>query len=136
MRLSAVRMLLSGAALALMTAVAPAQDFHGFSPTGFSGEMLSADALAAAVVDAMKASPPKNGEKYVLAFANLDRGISFCAKVEEGIVKNAEAAGIELVIADNNLDGATYNAIAAQAQRDPAFAQRIATLNRADQSNG
>lgn len=107
MRLSAIRMLLSGAALALMTAVAPAQDFHGFTPTGFSGEMLSADALAAAVVDAMKASPPRNGEKYVLAFANLDRGISFCAKVEEGIVKNAEAAGIELVIADNNLDGAT-----------------------------
>ena len=94
-------------ALALMTAVAPAQDFHGFTPTGFSGEMLSAEELAAAVVDAMKASPPRNGEKYVLAFANLDRGISFCAKVEEGIVKNAEAAGIELVIADNNLDGAT-----------------------------
>jgi ribose transport system substrate-binding protein len=43
----------------------------------------------------------------VLAFANLDRGITFCAKVEEGIKKNAEAAGIELVIADNNLDGAT-----------------------------
>ena len=38
MRLSAIRMLLSGAALALMTAVAPAQDFHGFTPTGFSGE--------------------------------------------------------------------------------------------------
>jgi len=107
MRLPAFRMLLSGAALALMTAVAPAQDFHGFSPTGFSGEQLSADALAAMVVDAMKASPPRNGDKYVIAFANLDRGISFCAKVEEGIVKNAEAAGIELVIADNNLDGAT-----------------------------
>ena len=107
MRLPAVRMLLSGAALALMTAVAPAQDFHGFTPTGFSGEMLSAEALAAAVVDAMAVSPPKNGDKYVLAFANLDRGISFCAKVEEGIVANAKAAGIELVIADNNLDGAT-----------------------------
>jgi ribose transport system substrate-binding protein len=100
-------MLLSGAALALLTAAAPAQDFHGFTPTGFSGEMLSAEALAAAVVDAMKATPPRNGEKYVLAFANLDRGISFCAKVEEGIVKNAAAAGIDLVIADNNLDGAT-----------------------------
>ena len=55
----------------------------------------------------MAKTPPRNGEKYVLAFANLDRGITFCAKVEEGIKKNAEAAGIELVIADNNLDGAT-----------------------------
>jgi ribose transport system substrate-binding protein len=107
MRLSAIRLVMSAAALALMSAAAPAQDFHGFTPTGFSGEPLSADALAAAVVDAMKVSPPRNGEKYVIAFANLDRGISFCAKVEEGIIKNAEAAGIELVVADNNLDGAT-----------------------------
>ena len=107
MRLSAIRMILSGAALALMTAVAPAQDFHGFTPTGFSGEMLAADALGAMVVDAIKAKPPKNGDKYVLAFANLQRDISFCAKVEAGIVENAKAAGIELVIADNRLDGAT-----------------------------
>ncbi|MCB1499371.1 MAG: sugar ABC transporter substrate-binding protein [Bauldia sp.] len=107
MRLSAIRLLLSGAALAALTAVAPAEEFHGFSPTGYSGEQASADALAAMVTDAMKASPPRNGDKYVIAFANLDRGISFCSKVEEGIVKNAEAAGIELVIADNNLDGAT-----------------------------
>ncbi|MEQ8697513.1 sugar ABC transporter substrate-binding protein [Bauldia litoralis] len=107
MRMHAVRMILSGAALALMTSVAPAQDFHGFTPTGFSGDMLASDALSAMVVDAMKASPPKNGDKYVLAFANLDRGISFCSKVEKGILANAEAAGIEVVVADNNLDGAT-----------------------------
>ena len=42
---SSLRILASAAALALMTAAAPAQDFefHGFTPTGFSGEMLSAD---------------------------------------------------------------------------------------------
>jgi ribose transport system substrate-binding protein len=102
-----IRLAAASAMVALLAGSAPAQDFHGFTPTGFSGEQLPADALAAAVVDAMKASPPRNGSKYVLAFANLDRGITFCAKVEEGIVKNAEAAGIELVIADNNLDGAT-----------------------------
>lgn len=103
----AIRLAAAAAMVALLGGAAPAQDFHGFSPTGFSGDQLAADTLAAAVVDAMKASPPRNGSKYVLAFANLDRGITFCAKVEEGIVKNAEAAGIELVIADNNLDGAT-----------------------------
>ena len=107
MRLSAFRMILSAAALALMTAAAPAQDFHGFSPTGFNGEMLSADQLAAAVVDAIKQTPPKNGNKYVIGFANLQRDISFCAKVEQGILENAKAAGIDVVVADNRLDGAT-----------------------------
>ena len=107
MRLHAFRMILSGAALALTTAVAPAQDFHGFTPTGFSGEMLSADALGAAVVDAMKVKPPRNGKSYVIAFANLQRDISSCAKVEVGINADAKAAGLEVVVADNRLDGAT-----------------------------
>lgn len=43
---------------------------------------------------------------------------------------------IRQILTRNNLDGATYNAIAAQAQRDPAFAQRITALNRTDQRNG
>jgi ribose transport system substrate-binding protein len=104
---SSLRAALTAGAMALFATAASAQDFHGFSATGFNGEMVSAENLAAMVVDAMAKTPPKNGEKYVLAFANLDRGITFCAKVEEGIKKNAEAAGLELVIADNNLDGAT-----------------------------
>jgi ribose transport system substrate-binding protein len=107
MRFTALRLSLAAAGLALMTSVAPAQDFHGFSATGFSGQMLSAENLAAAVVEAMAKTPPRDGKKYILAFANLQRDISFCAKVEEGIKRNAEAAGIELVIADNHLDGAT-----------------------------
>ena len=107
MRLSALRLSLAGAALALMSCSAVAQDFHGFSPTGYSGDMMSADNLAAAVVDAMKKTPPRNGNKYVIAFANLDAGISFCAKVEQGIKANAAAAGVELAVADNHLDGAT-----------------------------
>jgi ribose transport system substrate-binding protein len=104
---SVVTLAAAGALAALAAGTVAAQDFHGFSPTGFSGEMLPAENLAAAVVEAMAASPPRNGESYVLAFANLQRDIVFCAKVEEGIVANAEAAGIELVIADNRLDGAT-----------------------------
>ena len=88
-------------------AVATAEDFHGYDPATFDGAMLSAENLMAMVADAMKVSPPKNGKNYVVGFANLQRAITFCAKVEEGIVANAKAAGIELVIADNNLDGAT-----------------------------
>ena len=95
------------AATLAMGAIASAEDFHGFDPATFDGAMLPADNLKAMVADAMKVKPPRNGKKYVLGFANLDRDITFCAKVEEGIEENAEAAGIELVIADNNLDGAT-----------------------------
>jgi len=92
---------------ALFAAAAVADDFHGFDPANFSGAMLPADNLKAMVADAMKVKPPKNGKNYVIGFANLDRDITFCAKVEQGIVANAKAADVELVIADNNLDGAT-----------------------------
>src|SRR5262249_10072312 len=95
------------ASAAALASVAYGEDFHGFDPTNFNGEMLSADALKAAVADAMKTTPPKNGKNYVFAFANLDRGITFCNKVEGGIQSNADAAGLELSIADNHLDGAT-----------------------------
>jgi ribose transport system substrate-binding protein len=99
---------LMGVALAvLLSTAATAEDFHGYDPATFDGAMLPAENLAAMVVDAMKVTPPKNGKNYVIGFANLQRDITFCAKVEEGIVANAKAAGVELVIADNHLDGAT-----------------------------
>ncbi len=40
----------------------------------------------------------------------------------------AATAQVRSILQRNNLDGATYNAIAAQAQSDPAFAARIAAL--------
>ena len=57
--------------------------------------------------EAAQNSPPKNGENLVFGFANLQRDISFGIKVEKSIECNAEAAGIELLIADNRLDGPT-----------------------------
>ena len=98
---------LIGLTTALMSSAAMAEDFHGFDPTSFDGNALSADQLAAMVVDAIAAHAPRNGQKITIGFANLQRDISFCLKVEQGIVKNAEAAGIDLQITDNRLDGAT-----------------------------
>jgi len=40
----------------------------------------------------------------------------------------AATAQVRSILQRNNLDGATYNAIAAQAHSDPAFAARIAAL--------
>jgi ribose transport system substrate-binding protein len=107
MRANEFRLPVAVPALALLTTAALADDFHGFDPANFNGEMLTAANLKAAVADAAKVTPPKHGKNYVFAFANLQRDITFCSKVEGGIKTNAEAAGVDLVIADNHLDGAT-----------------------------
>lgn len=91
----------------LFSGAAGAADFHGYDPDTFDGKMLSEQQLQAMVADAMTNTPPRNGENYVIGFANLQRDIPFCVLVEDGIKANAEAAGIELVVADNHLDGAT-----------------------------
>jgi ribose transport system substrate-binding protein len=95
------------ALFALISTAAHAESFHGFDPATFDGAMLSADDLKAMVAEATKVASPKNGKGYVVGFANLQRDIPFCALVEAGLKANAEAAGIELVVADNRLDGAT-----------------------------
>ena len=104
-----MKKLMMAAAAALMVSIAPVQaaDFHGFDPATHDGTMLKADNLVAMVKAAMAAKPPRNGEKYVIGFANLQRDIPFCALVEKGILENAKAAGVEVVVADNRLDGAT-----------------------------
>jgi hypothetical protein len=48
----------------------------------------------------------------------------------------ASTEQIRQILARNNLDSATYNAIAARAQADPALASRIASLNRPNQAPG
>lgn len=94
-------------AFALGQGAARAESWHGFDPENFDGAMLSAGDLKAMVADAMGKTKPKNGKNYVFAFANLQRDITFGQKVEGGIKENAEAAGVELTIADNRLDGPT-----------------------------
>ncbi len=48
------------------------------------------------------------GKRYKIGFANLTEDIPFAVRVREGIEKAAKAAGnVDLVTADNKLDGAT-----------------------------
>lgn len=94
-------------AACLVASAAYADDFHGFDPARFDGKMLSADDLKAMVADAAKVTAPRNGKKYSIGFANLQRDIAFGVLVEKGIQENADGAGVELVIADNRLDGPT-----------------------------
>ncbi|MCT8160084.1 sugar ABC transporter substrate-binding protein [Pseudoruegeria sp. SHC-113] len=102
------KLLMSAATALALLGTPPAQaDFLGYDPATHDGAMFPADALMAMVKAAMEVTPPRNGETYVIGFANLQRDIPFCALVEKGILENAEAAGIEVVVADNRLDGAT-----------------------------
>lgn len=91
----------------LLAGTAFAEDFHGFNPETFDGAMLSADQLKAMVADATAAHKPNDGAGLVIGFANLERDVSFTLKVEKGILANAKAAGIDVAVADNHLDGAT-----------------------------
>lgn len=43
--------------------------------------------------------------------------------------RTAATTQVRSILQRNNLDGATYNAIAARAQSDPTFAARIASLS-------
>jgi ribose transport system substrate-binding protein len=104
---SRVAIFVAGTVAALMSSTVFAQDFHGFDPANFDGAMLSAEQLGAMVTDATAVTPPRNGSKYVIGFANLQRDITFGVVVEKGIQANADAAGVELQIADNRLDGPT-----------------------------
>lgn len=77
------------------------------TPAQLDGKPLSAETLKAMVEAAKKVNPPRNGKNYVFGFANLQRDIAFCVIVEDSLKRNCEAAGIELRVADNRLDGPT-----------------------------
>jgi ribose transport system substrate-binding protein len=52
-------------------------------------------------------SKPISGKRYKIGFANLTEDIPFAVRVREGIEKAAKENNVDLVIADNKLDGAT-----------------------------
>ncbi len=53
-------------------------------------------------------SSAPGGKRYKIGFANLTEDVPFAVRVREGIEKAAKKAGnVDLVIADNKLDGAT-----------------------------
>ncbi len=71
--------------------------------------LVAAPGLTAVrTVVAQDASCPTAKDSYKIGFANLTEDIEFTKLVREGLVKAAEEAGnVELVLADNKLDGAT-----------------------------
>ena len=80
---------------------------YAMEPTELVGQQLSAEEFAALVEAAKAANPPKSGDGYVFGFANLARNAPFFLNTEEGILRNGEAAGVEILVTDNALDGST-----------------------------
>lgn len=76
-------------------------------PADLHGQRISAEDYAELVAAAEAHTPPKNGEDYVFGFANLGRNAPFFLLVEQGILQNAEAAGVEVLVTDNAFDGQT-----------------------------
>ena len=100
-----IKFLKSGIIALVLTFTATFASAGGhFDANNHDASMLSEPQLKAMVEEAMKVNPPKNGKNYVFGFANLQRDIAFCALVEEGILANAEAAGIEILVTDNLLE--------------------------------
>ena len=74
------------------------------SPPGGGTPQTSASAAPSA---SGSAGSSASGKRYKIGFANLTEDIPFAVRVREGIEKAAKDAGnVDLVTADNKLDGA------------------------------
>ena len=91
---------------------------HALSRRRFVGVVLSS-LVASLVVAGCTQGPPTSatapaggdgGGKIKIGFANLTEDIPFAVRVREGMEKAAKANNVELVTADNKLDGATASA--------------------------
>ena len=70
--------------------------------------MLAALPTAPQSAVAQEGDCPTAKDSYVIGFANLTEDIVFTQLVREGLVATAEEMGnVELILADNRLDGAT-----------------------------
>jgi len=85
-----------------------------------------------ATTPATPATPATFTDAQLRSFAAAAREIQpLNAQMTSGTPEQRTAATTQVrgILQRNNLDGATYNAIAAKAQAEPAFAQRIASLS-------
>lgn len=105
---------------------------HGLTPMQFNaiGRMASADQAFASRLAAVQ--PDTFSDATLRAFAAASAEIdpisrAIATQTPEQQAQSAEQ--IRQILARHDLDGATYNAIAARAQADSAFAARLTTLN-------
>lgn len=81
-----------------------AEDFHGFDPENVQAEAPDAAALQAMVAEAMAVTPPRNGEKYVFGYTMWGGNSPFSLLNKAGLEDLGDAAGIDILTADNEWD--------------------------------
>jgi hypothetical protein len=122
------------AAVAAM-ALAACANMGGGASTNSASPSTSAAPEAPPPAAAQPAPPAATGaytDAQLRAFAAASHDIqplSAQLSSSDASTKSAAVAQVRAILTRNNLDSATYNAIAAQAQADPALAARIAALS-------
>lgn len=108
-----------------------AEQFNGIA------RMANADRAFAARLAGMQ--PDTFSDETLRAFAAASVEIDPISRSLAGQTPEQQAQATEQIrqiLQRNNLDSATYNAIASRAQADPTLAARIATLHRANTQPG
>jgi uncharacterized protein YoaH (UPF0181 family) len=108
-----------------------AEDFNAISRAASQDRTLASRIAAA--------QPATFSDETLRAFARASIEIDPISRSLANATPEQQAQATEQIrqiLARNNIDSATYNAIASRAQADPALAQRIAQLHRADQGAG
>lgn len=112
--------------------IAEIQARHGLTPAAYDAitRAVDADPLLAARVAGLEGFTEAQVQAFASASLQIDpinRSLATATPEE----RSAAAQQIRDILARNNLDGATYNAIATRAQADQALAARIAAAQAA-----
>lgn len=110
---------------------------HGLTPTQFNAiaNRAAQDTTFGARLAAL--APDTFSDENMRAFAAASLEIDPITRNLAGATPEQQTQATEQirqVLARNNLDSATYNAIAERAQSEPAFAQRVQELHRQTQA--
>jgi hypothetical protein len=110
---------------------------HGMTPAQFNaiGNRAAQDTTFGARLAAL--APDTFSDANMRAFAAASLEIDPITRNLAGATPEQQTQAtdqIRQILERNNLDSATYNAIAARAQAEPAFAQRVQDLHRQEQT--
>lgn len=121
------------------TQIAQVLERHGITAEDFNAisRAASTDRTLASRIAA--AQPNTFNDETLRAFARASVEIDPISRSLANATPEQQAQAtqqIRAILTRNNIDSATYNAIASRAQADPALAARIAELHRAAQGAG
>lgn len=119
------------------TQIAAILERHGLTAPQFNGIANRANQDRAFASRLAGLQPDTFSDETLRAFAAASLEIDPISRALTGQTPEQQAQATEQIrqiLQRNNIDSATYNAIAARAQTDPTLAARIASLHRAEEA--